>query len=64
MDGKGDRAYTMKNYEGYHDPTAGKAVSRAARHEGRTQGSKTRPLTYRIGALTGYGEVCKKALSV
>ena len=41
----------MKNHEGYHDPTAGKAIRRACRSKRRRRGSKTRPLTYLIGEL-------------
>lgn len=44
----------MKNHEGYHDPTAGKAIRRthSARQRRRTS-AKLRRLTYRIGELTG-----------
>lgn len=45
--------YLMKNHEGYHDPTAGKAIRRAHRAKRRGRGSKTRPLTYLIGEAQG-----------
>lgn len=44
----------MKNHEGYYDPTAGKAIRRAHRAKRRGRGSKTRPLTFKIGELLGF----------
>ena len=44
----------MKNHEGYTDTTAGKAVRQAQRARRRGKGSKTRPLTYRIGEVPGF----------
>ena len=49
----------MKNHEGYHDPTAGKAIRRAHRAKRRRRGSKTRPLTYLIGDLPGFPVILK-----
>lgn len=44
----------MKNHEGYHDPTAGKAIRRAHQSKRRARGSSfRRPLTYRLGELPG-----------
>lgn len=44
----------MKNHEGYHDPTAGKAIRRAHQSKRRARGSGMRhPLTYRLGELPG-----------
>ena len=43
----------MKNHEGYRDPTAGKAIRRAHRAKRRGGGSKTRPLTFKVGDLPG-----------
>lgn len=42
----------MKNHEGYHDPTAGKAIRRT--HRRRKTSAKVRRLTYRIGELPGF----------
>ena len=47
------------NHEGYHDPTAGKAIRRAHRAKRRSRGSKTRPLTFRIGELPGFLVILK-----
>ncbi len=49
----------MRNHEGYHDPTAGKAIRRAHRAKHRGKGSKTRPLTYLIGELQGFPVILK-----
>ena len=49
----------MKNHEGYHDPTAGKAIRRAHRSKHRRRGNKTRPLTYLIGELQGFPMILK-----
>ena len=43
----------MKNHEGYHDPTAGKAIRRVHRAKRRGGGSETRPLTFKVGDLPG-----------
>lgn len=48
----------MKNNEGYHDPTAGKAVRRV--HKARRRGSKVRPLTYLIGEVPGFPVILVK----
>lgn len=49
----------MKNHEGYHDPTAGKAIRRAHRAKRRGRVSKTRPLTYLIGEVPGFMVILK-----
>lgn len=52
----------MKNHEGYHDPTAGKAIRRAHRTKYRRCNllkSKEIPLTYRIGELPGFPVILK-----
>ncbi|WP_455055469.1 hypothetical protein [Merdimonas faecis] len=51
----------MKNHEGYHDPTAGKAIRRAhfARKRRRTSAKLSR-LTYRIGELPGFPVILVK----
>ena len=60
MGGKGVGIYLMKNHEGYHDPTAGKAIRRAHRAKRRGRGSVFhRPLTYRIGDLPGFPVILK-----
>lgn len=51
----------MKNHEGYHDPTAGKAIRRAHRAKRRGRGERNRrPLTYRIGELPGFPVILVK----
>lgn len=52
--------YPMRNYEGYHDPTAGKAIRRAHRAKYRGRDSETQPLTYRIGELPGFRVILVK----
>ena len=61
----------MKNHEGYHDPTAGKAIQRFHRAKRRGRGTAFhRPLTYKVGDLprcictllaeqTKRGKVCR-----
>ena len=49
----------MRNHEGYHDPTAGKAIRRVHRAKRRSRGSKTRPLTYKVGDLPGFPVILK-----
>lgn len=42
-----------RNHEGYHDPTAGKAIRRA--HRARRQGRQERgPLCYPLGEVKGF----------
>lgn len=48
----------MKNHEGYYDPTAGKAIRRAARHK-RRSGAKLNRLSYRIGEAQGFPVILK-----
>lgn len=48
----------MKNREGYYDPTAGKAIRRAARHK-RRKGIKLSRLTYRIGEVQVFSVILK-----
>ena len=43
----------MKNHEGYYDPTAGKAIRRAARHK-RRKGIKLSRLTYQLRVVQGF----------
>lgn len=59
MGGEGVGIYLMKNHEGYHDPTAGKAIRRAHRAKRRDRGSKTRPLTFRVGEVPGFPVILK-----
>ena len=50
----------MKNHEGYHDPTAGKAIRRAHRVKRRGRSERNgHPLTYRIGELPGFLVILK-----
>lgn len=53
--------YLMKNHEGYHDPTAGKAIRRAREVVKRRDlyGRKMRPLTYKFGDLSGVPVILK-----
>ena len=49
----------MKNHEGYHDPTAGKAIRRAHRAK-RARGERNgHPLTYLIGEMPGFPVILK-----
>lgn len=47
----------MKNHEGHYDPTAGKAIRRAARH--KRSGAKLNRLTYRIGEVQVFSVILK-----
>ena len=49
----------LTNHEGYHDPTAGKAIRRAHRAKRRGRGGKTRPLTFKVGDLPGFLAILK-----
>ena len=49
----------MRNHEGYHDPTAGKAIRRVHRAKRRRKGSEKRPLTYLIGEVPGFPVIRK-----
>ena len=50
----------MKNHEGYHDPTAGKAIRRAHRAKHRGRGERNRHhFTYRLGELPGFPVILK-----
>ncbi len=51
----------MKNHEGYHDPTTGKAIRRAHKEKRWARGSSfQRPLTYRLGKLPGFPVILVK----
>ena len=47
----------MKTHEGHYDPTAGKAIRRAARH--KRSGAKLNRLTYRIGEVQVFSVILK-----
>lgn len=51
----------MKNHEGYHDPTAGKAIRRADRFKQKKlrQRKKIENLTYCLGEVPGLKELLK-----
>ena len=51
-------ANEMKNHEGYYDPTAGKAIRRAARHK-RRKGIKLSRLTYQLREVQGFPVILK-----
>lgn len=57
--GRAGAGLQMKNHEGYHDPTAGKAIRRA--HKAKRWGKSTVsvPLTYRLGDLPGFPVILK-----
>ena len=48
-----------KNYEGYNDSTAGKAIRRADRSKKKGV-AKRDTLTYRLGELPGFKEIQRK----
>lgn len=50
----------MKNHEGYHDPTAGKAIRRAHQAKRRGKSTISVPLTYRLGELPGFPVILVK----
>lgn len=58
--GREGAASQMRNHEGYHDPTAGKAIRRADSSKFRR---RTRPkvarLTYRIREVPGFPVIGK-----
>ena len=49
----------MRNHEGYHDPTAGKATRRTHRAKRRGKSTKTVHLTYLIGEVPGFQVILK-----
>ena len=60
MGRRGVGIFMMKNHEGYHDPTAGKAIRRAHRAKRRGRGERDRqPLTYLIGEVPGFLVILK-----
>ena len=46
----------MKNHEGYHDPTAGRAIRNAIRKDRRGRVERSRPLTYRLEEIRVFRE--------
>ena len=46
----------MKNHEGYHDPTAGRAIRNAVRKDRRGRAERSRPLTYRLEEIRVFRE--------
>lgn len=59
--GRAGAGLQMKNHEGYHDPTAGKAIRRAHQAKRWARGSSfQRPLTYRLGELPGFPVILVK----
>lgn len=43
----------MRNHEGYHDPTAGKAIRREMRKR-KSCGNGIHPLTYKLSEVPGF----------
>lgn len=52
----------MKNHEGYHDPTACRAIRNAARRTRRGKDRTSRPLTYRLGEIRVFQECTQRQL--
>lgn len=46
----------MNNREGYHDPTARRAIQNVARRTRRGKDEAPRPLTYRLGEIRNIQE--------
>lgn len=44
----------MKNREGYHDPTACRAIQNVARKEHKGRAEMSRPLTYSLGEIRAF----------
>lgn len=49
----------LTNHEGYHDPTAGKAIRRAHKAKRRGRGGERPTLTYRLGEAPGFLAILK-----
>lgn len=49
----------MRNREGYHDPTACRAIQNVVRKERKGKGKTSRPLTYRLGEIRSFRESAK-----
>lgn len=52
----------MKNHEGYHDPTAGRAVMRCIRRERRGTDRIFHCLTYRLEEIRSFQKCCEEVL--
>ena len=50
----------MKNHEGYHDPTACRAVRNAARRTRRGKDRASQSLTYSLGEIRAFRECAKR----
>ena len=50
----------MRNHEGYHDPTAGRAIRNAARKERKERDEMSRRLTYSLGEVRAFWECAKR----
>ncbi|MCI8666970.1 MAG: hypothetical protein HFG82_09930 [Dorea sp.] len=53
---------TMKNHEGYKDPTAGRAIRNVTRRERRGQDEMPQTLTYRLEENRAFQECTKHSL--
>jgi len=51
---------SMKNHEGYHDPTACRAIRNASRRERHGQAESSRPLTFRLEEVGAFRECTKR----
>ena len=55
----------MRNHEGYHDPTAGKAIRRADRVRQRGRGERNgHRLTYQIRDVRGFSAVVAALMQI
>ena len=52
----------MRNHEGYHDPTAGRAVRNAARKERKGRDETPRRLTYRLEEIGAFRDYTQRRL--
>ncbi len=52
----------MRNREGYHDPTACRAIQNVVRKERKGKGKTSRPLTYRLEELRVLQECAQRQL--
>lgn len=52
----------MRNREGYHDPTACRAIRNASRRTRKGKNKKSRPLTYRLEELRVFQECAERRL--
>lgn len=60
---KNKKGGTMKNHEGYYDPTAGKAIRRSSKRQKREHHAvRSRRLTYKLCEVDGFPRDTKMIL--